>query len=588
MQNLYNEAFYDKQSLDSFKSGQVVLAKLMELLTSPIKSVVDMGCGVGTWLAAADKLGVPNLVGTDGDYVPRDKLMISRDNFYPNNLSKPEDITLPQERFELAISLEVAEHLPTHAASAFVQRLCELSDLILFSAAIPFQGGHGHVNENWISYWCKLFAQFGYVPQDCLRPLLWNNPDVCWWYRQNLLVLVKAECIEQLFKQPIFTNLPMLDIVHPEQYLIAVHRPNSGIKTKLASDFSYWQTLQNGNESIPSEPGYGPEFSYVENKEKPIEDLASVKSNQKLIQNPVVFDALSPIKYEYRLQSGAALISVARERAPDFICIGAQKSATTWLDQALRNHADSVWMPPIKELNFFNSIHFSADSAFNGFWRRSSALNRLKQGLNNHPDIDESWFKLLTHLTQKAIDDTWYKRLFGWAPEQKIVGEITPEYALLPQMGVEHALNINPDLKVILIIRNPIDRAISHIKMILRNLPPLGETAILELANSESLLARGYFSRIMDTWLQQIPEHQFKTFIYEKLALDAAAFAKPIFEFLNLKVITDKLPTELVHASGNTLTPEMDAKLRCIFANSYAEEISTMKLRIPELETLWR
>lgn len=585
MPNLYNEAFYDKQSLDSFISAQQVLSLLIEMTAAPLRSMVDLGCGVGPWLAAARQLGITEIAGIDGDYVPRDRLMIPQSSFFPNNLSSPRNISIPQSKFDLAISLEVAEHLPTDAALNFVQKLCELSDLVLFSAALPFQGGHGHINENWASYWSGLFAKFGFVAQDCLRPLIWNNQKICWWYRQNLLVFVKSNRLAEIIKHPLSTSADMLDLVHPEQYLIGVHRCNTTIKSKLPKDIDYWHALQVDTEV--KAPGYGAEFSYVEKTESSLLDLQAVKLDPKLMAHPVVFDALSCIEPQVQTQCHQSLVTTYKERVPDFICIGAQKSATTWLDQTLRNHGEQVWLPPIKELNFFNSLHFSAQSAFNGFWRRDTALKRLKQALNNNPNIDESWYKLLVHLTQKSIDDQWYRNLFGWAPTSKLAGEITPEYAQLPAQGIKHAMELNPELKVIFIVRNPVERAISHIKMVLRNLPKLDEAAILDLANSPSIQARGNYSQILDQWQDQVPVNQFQLAIYEALQVSAIEFAKPIFDFLGIKILEDKLPPGLIHVSDSNISAEIENKLRQLFSDFYADEIAIMKQKIPQLAKLW-
>ena len=95
-------------------------------------------------------------------------------------------------RFDLALSLEVAEHLPPECGSEFVQTLTDLSSVILFSAAIPFQGGTDHLNEQWPEYWADRFDARGYVPIDCIRRRIWRNEDVEWWYAQNLMFFVRG------------------------------------------------------------------------------------------------------------------------------------------------------------------------------------------------------------------------------------------------------------------------------------------------------------------------------------------------------------------------------------------------------------
>src|SRR5690606_16087480 len=112
------------------------------------KSVVDVGCGLGTFLRAFKDLGVKDVYGLDGPWVRRDLLYkyIEEGEFEEADLEKPIEVT---RRFDLAISLEVAEHLSEARADGFVADLGKLSDNILFSAAIPGQGGDHHINEQW-------------------------------------------------------------------------------------------------------------------------------------------------------------------------------------------------------------------------------------------------------------------------------------------------------------------------------------------------------------------------------------------------------------------------------------------------------
>ena len=94
-------------------------------------------------------------------------------------------------RFDLAISLEVAEHLEPQRSDSLVRDLCALADTVLFAAAIPFQGGAGHINERWQSWWAQKFSENGYDPFDVLRRDIWGRRDIAWWYKQNTIFYVK-------------------------------------------------------------------------------------------------------------------------------------------------------------------------------------------------------------------------------------------------------------------------------------------------------------------------------------------------------------------------------------------------------------
>lgn len=183
MGSMYSETYYASQQITSAESADVVVPEVLRLFD--ISSVIDFGCGVGGWLAAFQKHGVTDLLGIDGDYVPRDMLHIRRDQFLAMDLTA---IRAPSRKFDLACSLEVAEHLPEESSDQLVEALVAAAPVVLFSAAIPSQGGVHHVNEQWQSYWAEKFERHGFVAVDCIRPLIHQDPRVEWWYRQNTLV----------------------------------------------------------------------------------------------------------------------------------------------------------------------------------------------------------------------------------------------------------------------------------------------------------------------------------------------------------------------------------------------------------------
>jgi hypothetical protein len=184
----YDSAFYSAYANISMESAREVLA-IVKDLAHP-KSVVDVGCGIGTWLCVWQEFGVPTILGIDGSYVRRDELLIAPDQFVAMDLSMP---TTLDAKFDLVQSLEVGEHLPEVAAQAFISFLCSLGPVVLFSAAIPYQGGTSHVNEQWPEYWAGLFAQNGYIPVDTIRDQVWENSKVAYYYAQNALIFVQAD-----------------------------------------------------------------------------------------------------------------------------------------------------------------------------------------------------------------------------------------------------------------------------------------------------------------------------------------------------------------------------------------------------------
>ncbi len=186
-EKIYDPNFYQEKIKSVGDSADVVVPLLIKLFQP--KSVVDFGSGIGVWLAAFKKNGVPKVQGLDGDWVTKAQLKIAPEEFTSCNLEK---CTVPSGAYDLALSLEVGEHLPAASAIDFVKSITNASDVVVFSAAIPFQGGSYHVNEQWPDYWAQLFETHGFQAYDIVRPLIWDLPGVEPHYAQNIIVYVKA------------------------------------------------------------------------------------------------------------------------------------------------------------------------------------------------------------------------------------------------------------------------------------------------------------------------------------------------------------------------------------------------------------
>jgi SAM-dependent methyltransferase len=185
----YTQDFYDEQQNGSLVSAKRVLP-LVKSLFNP-SSVIDVGCGVGYWLKVwKEDLGVSDILGIEGPYVSPDMLKIPRETVQFQDLKNAFHLN---RKFDLAMSLEVAEHLPKEHAEEFIESLTIASDIILFSAAIVGQEGTYHINEQMPEYWAKIFAQYSYVPVDYIRPKIWTDERIEWWYRQNIIIYVRRE-----------------------------------------------------------------------------------------------------------------------------------------------------------------------------------------------------------------------------------------------------------------------------------------------------------------------------------------------------------------------------------------------------------
>jgi SAM-dependent methyltransferase len=216
----YTADYYRILAEESRRSADRVLPVLLE--SSAVVSALDVGCGIGTWLAALKDLGVEDVVGVDGDYIQRELLQFPPERFMPLDLEESFDLG---RAFDLVISMEVAEHLAPESADAFVDSLVRHAPTILFSAAIPRQGGTNHVNEQWPDYWAEKFQGHGYLAVDAIRPRIWTDPAVGFWYAQNTILYVRPDHLPESLRLRVVDDLASLSVVHPRQFSAATEPP---------------------------------------------------------------------------------------------------------------------------------------------------------------------------------------------------------------------------------------------------------------------------------------------------------------------------------------------------------------------------
>lgn len=235
MANTYNQDFYEDLKSTSGTAAKFVVPYIVETF-SP-KSVLDVGCGLGEWLFHFKRQGIDDIRGVDGDYVKKSELKIPAEKFTSRNL---ESIFSEDRKFDLVMSLEVAEHLSESSAEQFVDTITSHGDLILFSAAVPGQIGTYHINEQWQQYWIDKFNQRGYRHYDLIRNKFWDNPHVAWWYKQNAFIFMN-ESAEKKYSS-----------------LLASIKPYQGfIKPKTHPEFDYFL---NGKTSVISKLLFNPGF----------------------------------------------------------------------------------------------------------------------------------------------------------------------------------------------------------------------------------------------------------------------------------------------------------------------------------------
>lgn len=509
----YDEEFFQNQAEGSERSARLVLGRLFDLHRP--QSVLDIGCGVGTWLQAAQSLGVADILGVDGADAAHDAPRIDKSRILIRDLNQP--ISLDR-RFDLVMSLEVAEHLPDSSARGFVDNLTRHGDLVLFSAALPFQGGFGHVNENWLEYWATHFDDAGFEPLDILRRALWHNPDVEWWYRQNMILFRRRTMAGTILAD--HAAEPAMSTPHPELFLRnqRIGRPDR-YRTDLKRDIDYWRA------PVGPAPGYGPE--YAQKEHKPLADYAALKASPPETLPATLRDAIAPVTVAPPPRPLAR-----SQRGPDFLCVGVQKAATTWLFDVLHSHK-KIFTPPGKEMNFFNRRVFPPGAAWSGEWAPAKSTSLLRDYLERREQPNPHWLRLMIHLMEPEVDQAWYERIFSKWGRGRLCGECTPEYAMLPETEISQILQFNPEIRIILLLRDPVERALSALRMIGAHAPD-AVPFLDQIIEEPSFVARGLYQDFVPRWISLVPADQLLIARSEQISRDPQAFVERLAAFLGV------------------------------------------------------
>ncbi|MDX2050511.1 MAG: methyltransferase domain-containing protein [Rickettsiaceae bacterium] len=234
--NIYNSEFYNTYKNVSLNSANELVPIITKILNP--KSVLDIGCGVGTWLKQFQDAGITDYNGVDGPYVKKEQFLANKDKLIHHDLQTTLDL---QKKYDIVISLEVAEHIDEKYADIFIDNLTRHSDCIVMSAAIPLQGGTYHVNEQWPDYWIRKMNIKGFKVYDLLRPIIWNNSAIDYYYRQNILVYSKFD-----IKVDSCMNQNFYSFVHPEKWLQSRNYKNQSLKFVLkALPYSIVNAIKN-------------------------------------------------------------------------------------------------------------------------------------------------------------------------------------------------------------------------------------------------------------------------------------------------------------------------------------------------------
>lgn len=277
---------------------------------------------------------------------------------------------------------------------------------------------------------------------------------------------------------------------------------------------------------------------------------------------------------------------------PNFIGIGAARSGTTWIASHLQKH-EKVWLPRRKELHYF-----SRDKKYlsPSFLSDNKVINRILSVSEHNLRYKKECFKafarnLLSPNYQQLkwdinyflrnCNDKWYESLFDYG-SHLVRGEITPAYSLLNESDVKHIADLIPNLKIIYIMRNPIDRAWStikyHEKRYGKNLTQLNLSDQKKYLSNPSIMARSDYANTLIRWRKHFPESQIFTAYYDEIISHPRNLLKRLSGFLEINYIESAIELSTkINSSSEILAPK---EVR-VFLN----EIYTTKIKeIHELE----
>lgn len=274
-------------------------------------------------------------------------------------------------------------------------------------------------------------------------------------------------------------------------------------------------------------------------------------------------------------------------RYPDFICLGAQKAATTWLDDMLRRRAD-VFLPPVKELHYYSQLYNADARSYGPEHRKTQAENLITyiDGLPAPTPQQRARQAQARHLARAGVDDAWYGQIFAPARPDQLCAEICPSYMNMPDQAVTHMLRLNPDVRLLTLIRDPVDRAWSHIRMHMTREIETRETDRL-VSGEASLWAYLFYTdyaAALPRWQAQTAPDQMLLILHDRIASEPQTVLEEIYGFVGLslsdqavklrgKVHTGEeieMPPALRAKLLEALTPQYDF-LRPIFPEAVAD-----------------
>jgi hypothetical protein len=246
---------------------------------------------------------------------------------------------------------------------------------------------------------------------------------------------------------------------------------------------------------------------------------------------------------------------------PNFLCIGTQKAGTSWLYEQLRQHPN-IWMPPIKELHYFDHIYCESSSKWSKWHIKQNAKRIIKHELNSSKTTYFEYIRYLASLaSEPMLTEAWYEKAFDRpAAKNKVVGDITPEYCQIGDEGIAYLKSLLTDVKILWIIRDPYERALSQLRMNAERKSIHEDAPIntwMELARSPEILNRGNYLDYIPRWEAQFSRNNLRYIPFKHIAEQASHILQNVEDFIGVHNWDGyTAPEKKIHATHPFNLPE--------------------------------
>lgn len=277
-----------------------------------------------------------------------------------------------------------------------------------------------------------------------------------------------------------------------------------------------------------------------------------------------------------------------RPRPPDFLGIGAQKAGTTWLHANLRGHPQ-LWLPPIKELHYFDEIYFESHKLWCRPQRQQKCIEILSWYLQHvpEPEWDFKFIATISDIAVANLNDDWYRGIFGLAAQAQICGEVNPDYFLLRGKGITHLCRLAPDARIIVCLRDPIERNWSHVRM-MATTRRLEENAagIETLSSSEGVIERSDYPLLLDRWSRFVDAGRMLVIFMDDIIARPAFVLSQVCDHLGVEYRESYFPAagKVVHEGrGMDMPPKIYEAMKSRLEPVYVE----LAKRYPAVAGAW-